>query len=196
MHDNYSICLLNTKSFCHGLKAVLYDIEWKSFFLAQPWKLTFKVSLAVALNGKISESFSKSQIYTKLRIAFFLQGGFKVQKVTKSNFSEKKNHLGEKPKISSKIGFLVFDENLIYWPVFCTLKWHGEMLFMTLQKQYFWGKSGSPVPWFSVSPAQNAVNQSECRSLWSTTYLGGVNRYLRFLHSHKGKAGSGTTFSI
>ena len=39
--------------------------------------------------------------------------------------------------------------------------------------------------WFSVSPAQNALNQSECRSLWSTTSLGGVNRYLRFLHSHK-----------
>ena len=142
MHDNYSICLLNTKSFCHGLKAALYDIEWKSFFLAQPWQLTFKVSFAVALNGKISESFLKSQIYTKLRIAFFLQG-FKVQEVTKSNFSEKKNHLGEKPKISSKIGFLVFDQNSIYWPVFCTLKWHGAMLFMILQKQYYWGKSGS-----------------------------------------------------
>ena len=48
--------------------------------------------------------------------------------------------------------------------------------------------------WFSVSPAQNALNQSECRSLWSTTSLGGVNRYLRFLHSHKGKVESGTTF--
>ena len=48
--------------------------------------------------------------------------------------------------------------------------------------------------WFSVSPAQNALNQSECRSLWSRTSLGGVNRYLRFLHSHKGKVESGTTF--
>ena len=68
------------------------------------------------------------------------------------------------------------------------------MLFMILQKQYLWGKSGSLVLWFSVSPAQNALNQSECRSLWSTTSLGGVNRYLRFLHGHKGKVESGTTF--
>ena len=107
-----------------------------------------------------------------------------------------KNSFGEKPKNSSKIAFLVFNENLIYWPVFCTLKWYWAMLFMILQKLHFWEKSGSPVLWFSVSPAQNALNQSECRSLWSTTSLGGVNRYLRFLHgdSHKGKVESDTTF--
>ena len=109
--------------------------------------------------------------------------------MTKSNFSEKKKSFGKKSKISSKIGFLVFDENLIYWPVFCTLKWHGAMLFMILQKQYYWGKSGSLFP-----SAQNALNQSDCRSLWSTTSHGGVNRYLRFLHGHKGKVESGTTF--
>ena len=65
-----------------------------------------------------------------------------------------------------------------------------------VQKLHFWEKSGSPVLWFSVSPAQNTLNQSECRSFWSTTSLGGVNRYLRFLHgdSHKGKVESGTAF--
>ena len=51
--------------------------------------------------------------------------------------------MGKKSKISSKIGFLVFDKNLIYWPVFCTLKWCGAMLFIILQKQYYCGKSGS-----------------------------------------------------
>ena len=113
----------------------------------------------------------------------------------RSQIFQKKNLFGgKKPKKSSKIGFLVFDQNLIYWPVFCTLKWYGAMLFMILQKLHFSEKSGSPVFSFSVFPAQNALNQSECRSLWSTTSLGGVNRYLRFLHGHKGKVESGTTF--
>ena len=31
-HDNFSVFFLNTKSFRHGLKAVLYNIEWKVSF--------------------------------------------------------------------------------------------------------------------------------------------------------------------
>ena len=112
--------------------------------------------------------------------------------MTKSNFTEKKSFGGKAQNILQN-RFLGFWWKF-YWPVFCALKWHVAMLFMILQKQYFWGKSGSLVLWFSVSPAQNALNQSECRSLWSTTSLGGVNRYLRFLHGHKGKVESGTTF--
>ena len=69
------------------------------------------------------------------------------------------------------------------------------MLFMILQKLHFCEKYDS-VLWYSFSSAQNALNQSECSSLWSITSLGGVNIYLRILHrdNHKGKVESETTF--
>ena len=92
--------------------------------------------------------------------------------------------------------FLIFYEKRIYCPVFCTLKWYRAMLFMILQKLHFCEKYDSPVLWYSFSSAQNALNQSECSCLWSTTSLGGVNIYLRILHrdNHKGKVESETTF--
>ena len=66
---------------------------------------------------------------------------------------------------------------------------------MILQKLHFCEKYDSPVLRYSFSSAQNALNQSECSSLWSTTSLGGVNIYLRILHrdNHKGKVESETT---
>ena len=103
MHDNYSICLLNTKSFCHGLKAVLYDIEWKSFFLAQPWQLTFKVSFAIALNGKINELVKFTQNYES---RFF----FKVLRFKKSwsQIFQKKKSFGGKAQNILENRFLGF----------------------------------------------------------------------------------------
>ena len=67
---------------------------------------------------------------------------------------------------------------------------------MILQKLHFCEKSDSPVLWCSFSSVQNALNQSECMSLWSTTSLGGVHIYLRILHgdNHKVKVESEATF--
>ena len=46
--------------------------------------------------------------------------------------------------------------------------------------------------------AQNALNQSDCRILWLSTSLEGVNEYVIFLHgdNHQGKVESETTFFI
>ena len=95
MHDNYSICLLNTKLFCHGRKAVLFDIEWKSFFLAQPWQLTFKVSFAVALNGKINELVKFTQNYES---RFFFKG-LRFKKSWSQIFEKKKSFGGKAQNI-------------------------------------------------------------------------------------------------
>ena len=95
MHDNYSICLLNTKSFCHGRKAVLFDIEWKSFFLTQPWQLTFKVSFAVALNGKINELVKFTQNYES---RFFFKG-LRFKKSWSQIFDKKKSFGGKAQNI-------------------------------------------------------------------------------------------------
>ena len=107
----------------------------------------------------------------------------------RSQIFQKKNSFGEKAQKFLQNSFLGF-----WWKfnlLTCLLysKMTRSNVVYDSAKTVLLGKI-----WFSVSPAQNALNQSECRSLWSTTSLGGVNRYLRFLHrdSHKGKVESGT----
>ena len=42
--------------------AILGDLEWSIFFVAQPWWVTFKISLVVIFVMKTNKSFLKSQI--------------------------------------------------------------------------------------------------------------------------------------
>ena len=43
-----------------SVKAILGDLEWKLFFVAQPWWAIFKVSFEVIFPGKNLELFLKS----------------------------------------------------------------------------------------------------------------------------------------
>ena len=104
---------------------------------------------------------------------------------------QKKKSFGRKSPKDWFLGFW-WNFNLLICPLYSKMIRRNAIYHSS--KTAFLGKIWFSSPLVLCFSSTNAVSQSECRSLWSTTSLGGVNRYLRFLHGHKGKVESGTTF--